>query len=106
MKSKIRIAGVLLFLIVFKAINFFSIDVNSKSDLNLDTLIKVALANGESGAGLTCNCVDCPSDESGCWSYDYSNTECGGSNSGYSGSWQCEGAGKIEKHVIDCNSPC
>ncbi|MGV8139554.1 MAG: hypothetical protein AB2L20_30525 [Mangrovibacterium sp.] len=96
----------MLFSFVLASVNFLSIDLNSNSnDLNLDTLIKVALADGESG-GLTCNCVSCPGDESGCWSYDYSVTGCGGANSGYTGSWQCEGAGKIEKHVIDCNGPC
>ncbi|MGV8096508.1 MAG: hypothetical protein AB2L24_32020 [Mangrovibacterium sp.] len=106
MRSKIKIVGVFLFFVVFTFINFMSIDKKSSKDLNLNALIKVALADGESGGGLTCNCVNCPGDESGCWSYDYSISGCGGSNSGYSGSWQCEGAGRIEKHVIDCNGPC
>ncbi len=105
MKLKLRIAGVFLFFTLLTIINFFSIDVNGKNDINLDTLIKVALANGdESGGELMCSCVDCPSDETGCWSYK-SGAPCDGSV-GYEGSWQCEGAGRIESHVIECNGPC
>lgn len=103
MKSKIKIVCVFFF-VVFASVNFLSIDLNGNNDLNLDTLVKVAFAEGESGGELTCTCVDCPGDESGCWSHDGSSS-CSGS-SGYSGSWQCEGAGKIEQHVIDCNGPC
>lgn len=103
MKSKIKIAGIFLIFAAFTSVNFLSIDINDSNDLNLKALIKVALADGESGGGLECKCVSAPGDESGCWSYDYSNNECGGSNSGYTGSTQCQGAGYIEQHVRDCN---
>ena len=105
MKSKIKIAGVFLIFAAFAFVNFLSVERSSNDDnLNLAALVKVALADGESGGGLTCNCVDCPGDESGCWSHDGSSS-CDGS-SGYTGSWQCEGAGRIEQHVIDCNGTC
>lgn len=102
MKLKIKIAGVFMIFAGFTLIN--SQTNKSNNDLNLKLLIKAAFADSESGGELSCICVDCPGDESGCWSHDGSSS-CNGS-SGYSGSWQCEGAGSIEQHVIDCNGPC
>jgi hypothetical protein len=84
------------------AINIQIIDTEkNKEHTNLNVLINTALASGGGGGGLECICVECPSNETGCWSYDYNIDECGGSNSGYTGSWQCKGAGWIEQHVID-----
>ncbi|MCK9413569.1 MAG: hypothetical protein M0Q53_14810 [Prolixibacteraceae bacterium] len=113
MKSKIKIVCVFLIFAALISISFLSIDRNGSNDLNLNALIKIALADGEGGGGggggtLTCKCKSCPGDESGCWSYNYDDTSCGGNNSGYTGSTQCQGygAGYIEEHVITCNGPC
>ena len=75
-------------------------------DFSLADISVMAQADPESGGGLVCDCVDCPQEEFGCWSYDYSYSSYIPGNEGYEGSWQCEGAGRIEKNVTNRNGPC
>jgi hypothetical protein len=71
-------------------------------DVSLADISVMAQANPESGGGLECDCVQCPSSEYGCWSYDYS-IGWTYENEGYEGSASCDGfgAGWIEQNVLN-----
>lgn len=105
MRSKIQILGLCLFVIATMAVSLLPNTLISSNDINLNTL-EQAMAATESGGGkLECRCVECPREDYGCLSYNYSNPECGGTNSGYAGASLCagKGPGYIEEHVITCN---
>ena len=106
MKTKIKILIVSCVIAAAAVTGFNMAQENSNMDVSLADIAVMARADGESGGGLECDCVDCPSSEFGCWSYDYSYKDEVPGNEGYEGSWQCEGPGRIEQNVITRNGPC
>jgi hypothetical protein len=82
-------------------INMHFAQTDQNTDISLVDISVMAQADPESGGGLECDCVECPSSEYGCWSYDYSEKWCP-ENKGYVGSEPCEGygAGWIERNVL------
>jgi hypothetical protein len=105
MKKKIIIASATVFFAVATMFNMNLLQTNNAGDVSLESIAVMAQAQEEYISSLIgppkleCKCVDCPKSEEGCWSYAYGSA----GNDGYNGSWQCEGAGRIEQNVIDRN---